>query len=354
MSEWRTNNFDVLRLVAASAVVLSHSFLVIQGDDSREPLNILSHNQATIGRVSVVVFFVVSGYLITQSWERAPNVWRFLRARVLRIFPALLAVTFLCAFVLGPMVTDLPVGKYFLNSGPYVYISNTLALYPFLPTLPGVFTSTPDKSLVNQPLWTLRFEFTFYLIVVILGATRLLNSWIIGTLMVFSVLILAVTHNIDPRLAGGLDFFKHFGAGMILYLVRDRLPIRTWLAVLCGFVLVVSLFTGGFNIIFSVFGAYLVFWYAFTRDVRHVPAARFGDLSYGIYIFAWPIQQVLISIFPRMSWWENSIMALIITIPLAYASWHLIEKRALKWKGRKQTLPESSSNKRLPLSTTRP
>lgn len=354
MSEWRTNNFDVLRLVAASAVVLSHSFLVIQGDDSREPLNILSHNQATIGRVSVLVFFVVSGYLITQSWERSPNVWRFLRARVLRIFPALLAVTLLCAFVLGPLVTDLPVGKYFSNSGPYVYITNTLALYPFLPTLPGVFTSTPDESLVNQPLWTLRFEFTFYLIVAILGITRLLNAWVICILMVFSVLILAVTHNIDPRLAGGLDFFKHFGAGMILYLVRDRLPIRAWLAVLCGFVLVVSLFTGGFNIIFSVFGAYLVFWYAFTRDVRHMPAARFGDLSYGIYIFAWPIQQVLISNFPRMSWGENATLALVITIPLAYTSWHLIEKRALKWKGRRPAPPNSDFGQSLPGSVSGP
>lgn len=74
MGESRRNNFDVLRLMAAAAVVLSHSFSVTQGNASREPLNLLSHNQTTIGHVSVLVFFVVSGYLITQSWDRSPNV----------------------------------------------------------------------------------------------------------------------------------------------------------------------------------------------------------------------------------------------------------------------------------------
>lgn len=343
MSELRSNNFDVLRLAAAAAVVLSHGFPATQGDDSREPLNILSHNQTTLGHVSVLIFFVVSGYLITQSWERVPDAWRFLRARILRIFPALLAVALLCAFVLGPIVTDLSIGKYFLSTGPYIYVANTITLYPILPTLPGVFTSTPHELIVNAPLWTLRFEFTFYLIVMALGLTRLLNVWIIAGLMILSLLLLLGAQNADSRLIAGLDLFKHFGAGMILYLLRDRLPIRAWLAGISGIILIITLFTGAFNTAFSVFGAYLVFWLALSPQLKHVRATHFGDLSYGTYIFAWPIQQLLVNSFPNMTWWENSVSALIITLPLAYASWHLIEKRALKLKTRKSIVIDPSS-----------
>lgn len=354
MSESRNNNFDVLRLVAATAVVFSHSFPVTQGDASREPLTLLSHNQATIGHVSVLIFFVVSGYLITQSWDRTPNIWRFLRSRLLRIFPALLAIALLCAFILGPLVTVFPIGKYFTSSMPYMYVVNTLALYPFLSKLPGVFSTTPYGAEVNAPLWTLRFEFTFYLMVMILGVARLLNVWVIACLMVLSIFLLAGAQNADPRLAAGLDLFKHFGAGMILYLLRDRLPMRVWLAGLSGVILIATLFIGTFNTAFSVFGAYLIFWFAFARNVRHVPAARFGDLSYGIYIFAWPIQQVLILLFPRMIWWENTALALFFTIPIAYMSWHMIEKRALRWKSRKQVFSGSDSGESFTNSVIRP
>ena len=354
MTGLRSNNFDALRLAAAASVVFSHAFPVTQGNARREPLNLLSHNQSTIGHVSVLIFFVVSGYLITQSWDRSPNIWRFLRARVLRIYPALLAISILCAFALGPLVSSLPLENYLSASGTYMYIVNTLALYPFLPHLPGVFSDTPYGPEVNAPLWTLRFEFTFYLMVMALGMARLLNIWIIALLMILTVFLLAGAQHVDPRLAAGLDLFKHFGAGMALYILRDKLLLRTWLAILSAIILITTIFIGGFNTAFSIFGAYLVFWLAFSRDVRHIPAAKFGDLSYGIYIFAWPIQQLLILKFPNMTWWENAVFALIITIPIAYLSWHLIEKRALKLKMRGSFSTNSSPQQPLPTSSAPP
>src|SRR5690349_10790607 len=118
----RENNFDMLRLVAALSVILSHGFLIAQGTEKNDPLNLLTGNQCMLGLTGVFVFFAVSGFLVTQSFEQTRSPLRYLAKRVLRIFPAYLVCLLLTAFVLGPIVTTLPLGEYFHRPEPYHYV----------------------------------------------------------------------------------------------------------------------------------------------------------------------------------------------------------------------------------------
>jgi len=109
----RRNNFDALRLIAALSVVFSHSFLVAEGSEANEPFVRLTGNQCILGLVGVFVFFIISGYLVTESWCRSPMPGRFALRRALRIYPGLVVNVALCAFVMGPLITSLPWPAYF-------------------------------------------------------------------------------------------------------------------------------------------------------------------------------------------------------------------------------------------------
>ena len=106
----RQNNFDVLRLLAAISVIFSHSFLIAEGTQNNEPLILLTGNQSILGLAGVFVFFAISGFLVTQSFEQNPNPLRFLANRALRIFPGLFLATLMSAFVLAPLASSLPLG----------------------------------------------------------------------------------------------------------------------------------------------------------------------------------------------------------------------------------------------------
>ena len=120
----RSNNFDTLRLVAAGSVIFSHAFLLSQGRQDNEPLVLLTGGQSVLGVVGVFVFFVISGFLVTQSFETTGSPLRFLAKRALRIYPGLAACILLCAFVLGPLVTSLPLGAYLRSAGVYDFLLN--------------------------------------------------------------------------------------------------------------------------------------------------------------------------------------------------------------------------------------
>src|SRR5437868_14731690 len=109
----RANNFDALRLIAALSVVFSHSFLIADGSEANEPFVWLTGNQCILGLVGVLVFFVISGYLVTESWCRSPLPGRFLLRRTARIYPGLVGSIAICAFVIGPLVPALPLAADF-------------------------------------------------------------------------------------------------------------------------------------------------------------------------------------------------------------------------------------------------
>lgn len=166
----KKNNFDILRLIAAVMVIYSHSYALCGKTELGPPFY-----QQSYGGLGVAIFLIISGFLVTLSWSRSENLKVFLKARFLRIFPALIFVIFATTFIMGPLVTSLPVSQYFKNPETYQYLKN-ITLFDIRYNLPGIFTDNIYKGAVNGSLWSLEYEFTFYLILAFLGISGLLKK----------------------------------------------------------------------------------------------------------------------------------------------------------------------------------
>ena len=334
----RANNFDALRLMAAVSVIFSHSFLIAEGSQAREPFNLLNGNQAVLGLAGVFVFFAISGYLVTQSFEETAHAGRFLVKRGLRIFPGLFVATLVSAFAIAPLVATEPLARYLASPQPWAYVlGNTTLLDPHLRTLPGVcFENNPVGLEINGSLWSLQIEFMMYLMVLALGAARLLT---LPTALLLLALGIAGTAFPTLNFLGGWGWMLgFFAAGMVLYKLRG-----TWiwdgriaLAALVG--LAFSIEFRLFIPLFALFGCYLALWLALDRRLPVVPAAAWGDLSYGLYIYGWPVEQLLSWLSGgKAPWWLLFLTGLPIAAALAFLSWHLVERPALCLKPKTAT-----------------
>lgn len=322
----RTGNFDTMRTLAALGVVVSHSFLLSGGSYEGEPVFALSHGQTTIGGIAVLIFFVLSGYLITQSFHRAPDTRRFMAARLLRIMPALVAVVLLAGGVLGPLCSDWG-PAYFSSPLVLRYVAGNLSFLQPFNTLPGVFTANPFPDAVNGSLWTLRFEAACYGLVLGLGLAGLLQRWTLLGLTVLGLVALGWL----GRAHSGLEFITDFGAGACFYVWQPRIRPRILLGctVLCG----VALWGDQFRVVSASAGAVLILALATSARLQLPSLSQWGDLSYGIYLYAFPIQQVLASWLGHSSWLLLLACALPPILMCAAVSWHGVERRALAWRG---------------------
>src|SRR5271166_3920747 len=338
----RQSNFDALRLIVAASVVFLHSFLIAEGTQDHEWLIWLTGNQSILGLVGVFVFFAISGFLVTQSFEQTGDALRFLAKRALRIFPGLFVATGVSAFVLGPLVTNLPLGVYLSRPEPYEYVVVNTLLDQTVHELPGVwFVDNPVGLEVNGSLWTLRSEFMMYLMVLVLGVLRLLT--VRSALLLLAFGMVCLHFNMLDKLEKWGWFFAvlsgwgwlvgFFAAGMALYKLRHTRIFDGRLALLALAGLVLSVPLRQFILLFPLFGCYLALWLALTPRLPVIPAARFGDLSYGLYIYGWPVEEGVIWLLGgRAAWWQVFLLALPVAATLAFLSWHLIERPALRLK----------------------
>jgi len=320
--------FDYLRLIAA-ILVIAHHARVLNG---RPPL-VLGHG-LDLGALGVGVFFVISGYLVAGSLERSPRIGAFLVRRALRIFPGLLAALLVTAFVLGPLATTLDPLGYLSNPGVYGYVLRNMTLYAVAYDLPGVFLSAPVAGVVNGSLWTLRLEFTAYLALAALGAMRWTTPRVLTALALVAAAGSIGLHaaGLDARgelfrvayLAGVNGFL--FLAGAALLAGRIRPPL--WMTLAAMIFLVTPAWFLGLPLVVLRLGA---------LDAPRPPA----DLSYGLYIYSFPLQQWLAE--GRQLTLATS---LALTLPFAALSWFLVEKPALRLKIRlvdRQTPPPAIS-----------
>lgn len=331
----RANNFDALRFWAAMAVLWSHAFSVTVGQAYWEPLNAASGGQTTMGTVAVSVFFVISGYLITQSFERSRSAWRFAKARILRLVPAFWIVLLLLGLAVGPIVTRLPLTEYFSDPQLWRYIVLNGSFLGYTGELPGVFVDNPLDA-ANGSLWTLRFEAECYVLVFVLGILGLLNRYVTLAFFCGGLAYLAID---GPYLIADFGSWNHrvnlatsFLAGAVIYHWQPRLDGAA--AGICAAVSLLALLLGGFWLAVPTVFAYLVIYLA-LGPLRMPDMARYGDLSYGIYIYAWPVKQLVIHYGLATTWYGVAGFATAITLGLAFLSWHLVEKRALACKDRR-------------------
>ncbi len=226
------------------------------------------------------------------------------------------------------MITPLPLAPYLTDFNTSQYVYGGLSLVWMQYDLPGVFESNPARGVINGSLWTLEYEFLMYLVVLGLGTARLLNRRVVLALWI-GALVLSWSWLGENFLAFGTPFLS----GAVLYLWRDRIPLDWRLALLSIVALGDSMATGSFRLAFATFGAYLVIYLAFAPSVRLPSLARWGNLSYGIYIFAWPIQQtVALLLGAAVTWYWDTVLSLPAILSLAWFSWHFVEKPALSLK----------------------
>ena len=329
----RQNNFDLLRLLAAWAVLVSHSFAVLDRD---EPLHQLG---STLGNVGVLIFFAVSGLLIRRSWEYDPSPRDFWIKRGLRLLPALATVGVLTAFVLGPLVTTSSTSAYFSSWQTWIYPIRLVLMFPFGAGLPGVFDENPLAG-VNGPLWSLPVEVFAYAVLAVLGMVGLLrHDRVVLSLALLGMVWGAVWVPLTSDAIGSAYVLAAFALGSAAYSYRDRIvlswPVALGLLALC--------YAAGLGptsvrvVVWTIGGVYLSYWFAYALPPIGRVVTRFGDASYGVYIWAFPVQQTIVQVGgDDMSPWAVIAIATPIVYALAQLSWHIVEAPALRHKPRRK------------------
>ena len=315
-------------------MIFSHAFLVAEGTEGNEWFAYLTGGQTILGLVGVFVFFTISGYLVTGSYLSTASPQRFALKRALRIFPGLWVNLLVTGLVLGPVVSALPLGNYFSDAGLTAFFHNNLLLDATDTPLPGViFSANQVGRIVNGALWTLRYELMMYVMVLLLGVTGLLRLSVSIFLLGLGIAAIGFERALTPYgdLGEWAWLVGFFAAGMCLRLLRDA---RWWdrrLALLALIGLAVSAWLHLFIMLFPLFGGYLTIYLARAHTERLDFLGRAGDLSYGLYIYGWPIEQAVVwATGDQLPWWQVFLLSLALAVAMAMLSWHGIEKRALR------------------------
>ena len=339
----RENNFSLLRLLSALAVLFDHSFLLL--DKSSQIYPVPRYTDASA--VGVWSFFFISGFLVTRSWSVRHSVVDFLASRSLRIFPALWLTLFFTVFILGPSVTALEVGTFFSRPETWGYLLHNFFLQLEL-NLPGVFSAGQVEGAVNQSLWTLPYEIQMYILVCLLGwllalpEKIALSAW--RRCCYDAALILAFAWLLGNPKQGlflplvvdmlTLPFFASFAAGATAYLLRNRIPLRLDLAVLLLLYLATMPATATSRVAFLCGWWYLLLvfaFYPFPLLLRWSKTLDRNDFSYGMYLSGFPIQKLLIAYVTREPWILFG-CSFACSVVWAAASWHGVEKPCLALK----------------------
>ena len=337
----RDNNFNLVRFVAASLVLVSHAFALSSGNPETEPLR--QALGVTPGSIAVDMFFVTSGFLVTASLLARDNLWAFVAARGLRIYPGLIAAVLLTVTLAGLAFGSLPFADFLRERATWSHIAhNTTLVFGVSYQLPGVFEQLPFARAINGSLWTLPYEVRMYAALAALWCLL----WLLRrrSRTAFAVLLLALAAALlawhllgrGPRYADhGAMLGAAFFTGAAIYAWCRHVPVSWPLFGACAVATLVSALQRDlFFVVYTLALPYLVLFLA------HVPGGairrfnRFGDYSYGVYIYGFPVQQAVVALVPGIGAGALLALSAPLTLALAVASWHLVEKRALAWKDR--------------------
>lgn len=330
----KRNNFSLVRLAAAMAVVISHAYYISSGADLDEPL--LTVTGLSLGQHAVNVFFGLSGFLILASWERHPDAIRFILARILRIVPGLAAAA--CATMLaGMLLTQLPLAAYADAAKLGSYLFRVAVLFDAHATLPGVFEDGAPTNIVLMTIWTLKYEMAAYLGVLLLGLSALnrkpaIHVALVAGFVLAEVLLAAHADFAAANLPLGhtIRFGFCFAIGMAAWRFRAGVPLDARLFGLAVAVLVAAGVFGGVpRPLLYVAEIYGALWIALSQSLPVASWLEGTDLSYGIYLYGWPAEQALHIVFPEWSVTALVLASLVASGMLAALSWTWIERPSL-------------------------
>jgi peptidoglycan/LPS O-acetylase OafA/YrhL len=336
------NSFGLLRLAFAFLVIVSHSFELVDGNRSREPLTYV-FGTLSLGQIGVDGFFIVSGYLITKSLDRSSDIATYLWKRVLRIYPGFVVASLACLLIVAPLLEAslLPLA----DKEGLKALTRLVMLAP--PVVPG---SGPGQSYLalNGSMWTIAYEFRCYLLIAIVGGVGLLRRcylFLVATAMLLAGTLLPLDYappGLAYNLLGAADtsvqFAALFAVGAAFYLFHDVVVYRSRYALIAAILLCVALFNAITAFVaVAILGGYLIFWFAFLprRPILNaIGNTEVGnpDISYGVYLYAFPVQMLIISYIPGVSPFAVIGMTTGAAVLLGLASWTLIERPALSLK----------------------
>jgi peptidoglycan/LPS O-acetylase OafA/YrhL len=340
----RRNHFNAIRLAMAMAVIWSHCFALYWGTEADEPVSLLLAGLYNAGSVGVRVFFIISGFLIAQSYLASRSNPDYFAKRVKRIFPGFIAATAVCTFVVVPLYASAGWGLV----TPQAIVQWAWHAVTLHGEIPGAdaFAGNPGQT-VNGALWSIRYEAWCYVGVAVLGIAGLMRKpWVVVAVLAG---VLAGKAGLDllGKQPGGGTIEAVFGwpyawfslapcflIGMVVqFYGRVILRSAVLLAVLLV-ALVASAHPGegqgtqariAFDLLFPFAAAYAVFYLAYSRKVTMPDAARFGDFSYGAYLYGFPIQQMVKASFD-LSFPAYVVTCLVLSLLGGVASWNLVEQ----------------------------
>lgn len=342
----RTNTLNFVRLLLAASVIVWHAY-PLSGNEFPVPW-LAGHSGGFAGGFGVDGFFAISGYLLAGSWLHRPRLLDYLRNRALRIMPAfwvcLIVVGFgfapLAALAAGGSASDVLTGEH--SAGRYVLVNSLLSIEfhdvagtPAEVALPGVW---------NGSLWTLRWEAAAYLCLAALGLLGLLRRRIVPLVLLAGLWLVRVGLAGDVIADGywisnGSRLGFMFLTGSVLHLWADRISVRPWVPVVAAGLVLVSPVLVDYRILGGVALAYLVLWLGGV-NTRRALRLQDRDISYGLYIYAFPIHQsLMLAGGDRLPPLLMALVTTALTVPLATASWVLVERPALRLKKRRAPRP---------------
>ena len=341
VADERDNNFNLIRILAALSVLVSHCFALSTGNPNTEPFRLSLG--ITPGSIAVDIFFVTSGFLVTASLLRSQNIVDFTCARILRIYPALWVMLIFTVFGLGTLFTSTSLADYLSSPQIYVYLLKCGTLFNGVNyLLPGVFKQNAYGGAVNGSLWTMPQEVKMYGILAMFWiAARVASGRRTAVLktVVVSAAAMAMCATLWLNFARSgqhifTQLFAMFFTGASFYILRERIvlrPITFWTA-LTAIVVSAQIDRGLFFVAYTMSIAYVLFYLAYVPDGRVRSYNRFGDYSYGIYIYAFPIKQAVAALWPGLSPAVMFVLSAPITVVVAAMSWHFLESPVLRNK----------------------
>lgn len=329
------NGFAIVRLALALAVVMSHAFSLTTGRFEAEPLHELTGY--TLGEHAVNGFFAISGFLVTMSFVRR-GARDYVAARALRIVPGLVAAVLLVALVIGPAMTTSNLRQYLADPQLRSFLLRTLTTLKSTAPLPGLFQDNPFHFAMGT-VWTLKYEVLCYVAVVLAGSVGLLRGRVPSLIVVAGLFAALLTTNVfRPDASLGttttLRLAFIFAAGAALHQWREAVRL-SWLgmAALAGLA-ALAVRTPAYPALLYGATAYGILVVSLRRPLARPAFDIRQDLSYGVYLYGWPIQQVLRAFYPG----AGSAVLLVVSLPLslvvAALSWRLVERPALRLKAR--------------------
>lgn len=323
----KSTNLQFMKFIASILVIFSHSYTVA-GEGKADFLSRLSGNQISFGGFAVAIFFFASGFFVAKSLKKSKSGLDYWKKRIIRIYPSFTVVILATAFIIGPLVTVLPLRSYFLSPMTYRYLEYLLMIPRY--NLPGVFETNPVAN-VNGSLWTLILEMICYCALFVVFCMRIPEKesgkrFLAAVVFASALIIFGIKPEFLFRYHNYLRPAFVFAVGMMFFLFEDRIKLNGLVGAVCMAGVVVLYYVHLSDLATVLLLPYVLAVIIFSQHQLPGILGKTGDYSYGIYLCAFPLQQVLKYLNSDMNFLQNTLSASVISLLAAVLLLHFVEK----------------------------